>query len=100
MPSRRISAARRGASKEFQKIVEDIEHYREQKTRKTISLNEVKYLAERTKLGRDKAEEKLREDERNQNPPVFKKGAYNNEVLAITLDYIRLLGKNRIAQSN
>jgi len=89
-------------SAEFQKLQRDIERYVEQKAKKEVPLNEKKFMARRAELDADKEEEKTFEHQANGDgdDKVFKRNYYNNEVLNITLDYLRLLGKDKVAQAN
>lgn len=88
---RENSRKRVGASSDFQKTDKDIEKYLARKQRKTISLNEDDLRKERVEeeqKTRDKAE--TSNDEFTEEP-VFPDTSYNNEVLAITLDYLGVL---------
>jgi len=77
-------------SEDFQKLNKKIEHYVEQKERKTVPLNEEKFLAERAELNTEQEEEKQFEQLDDPNRPVVKRDFYFNEVLAITLDYLQI----------
>jgi carboxyl-terminal processing protease len=85
------SAERRKDSKDFQKVLHDIERFNEQKERKRISLNKEKFLAEKAELSVEKQEEKELEEQNDPNRPVVKRDYYFNEVLAITADYAGLV---------
>jgi carboxyl-terminal processing protease len=87
------SDARRAKSEEFQKLLRDIDKYVDQKTKKEIPLNEKKYLARRAELDSDKEEEKKLDP--SDNP--FERDFYFNECIGITLDYLRSLGKDKVA---
>jgi len=89
-------------SAEFQKLQKDIERYLEQKAKKEVPLNEQKFMARRAELDADKEEEKTFEHQANGDgdDKVFKRNYYNNEILNITLDYLRLLGKDKVAKAN
>jgi len=89
-------------STEFQKLQKDIERYLEQKAKKEVPLNEQKFMARRAELDADKEEEKTFEQQANGDgdDKVFKRNYYNNEILNITLDYLRLLGKDKVAKAN
>jgi len=89
-------------SAEFQKLQKDIERYLEQKAKKEVPLNEQKFMARRAELDADKEEEKTFEQQANGDgdDKVFKRNYYNNEILNITLDYLRLLGKDKVAKAN
>ena len=77
------------SSPDFQKVDHRVTRYRDNKKKKTISLNEEKFLAE---VNADKEEGDLEneiEKEMNeQDKPVVKKDYYFNEAMAVTLDYI------------
>lgn len=89
------SAARLQQSADFKKLQANINKYLEQKAKKEIPLNEKKFLARREELDSEKEEEKKLE------PPmgdvVVERDFYFNECLNITLDYLRSLGKDKVA---
>ena len=89
---RRLSAERRQQSTEFQELAKDIERYESQKNRKTVSLNEEKFLAERAELDARKEEEKKFEELNGtgDSKEIVKKDYYFNEAVSITLDYLQL----------
>jgi carboxyl-terminal processing protease len=89
-------------SDDFKKVQKNIERYLEQKAKKEVPLNEQKFMARRAELDADKEEEKTFEHQANGdgNEKVFERNFYNNEVLSITLDYLKLLGKDKVAQAN
>ncbi len=86
---RQLSQQRVAQSDDFQKEIHRIESYKRQKDQKHISLNEAKFMADRAEVNVDKEEEKKFE-ELDSQAPIFKRDFYNNETLAITLDYLRL----------
>jgi carboxyl-terminal processing protease len=83
----RLSAVRCAASEKFQKVERNIEHYMQQKAKKTVTLNEAKFLKERTELNADKEEEKAIE-KLNENPSGIDRDFYLDEVFNITTDYM------------
>ncbi|HWC90852.1 MAG TPA: carboxy terminal-processing peptidase, partial [Pirellulales bacterium] len=86
------SAHRRDGSKDWEKVSKNIARYNDQKKRKQVSLNEETFLAERAEVNADKEEEKELEKLANPNRPVFDmKSFYNQEVLAIAVDYLKAL---------
>ena len=91
---RRLSAARCTASKDFQKVERNIVHYREQVAKKSVTLNEAKFLKERAELNADKEEEKAIE-KLNDNP--IERDFYLEEVFNITTDYMNQL---QVAKAN
>jgi carboxyl-terminal processing protease len=88
-----LSAERRKDSKDFQKVMHDIEKYNEQKKLKRISLNQEKFAAEKAELSAEKQEENELEEQNDPNRPVVKRDYYFNEVLSITTDYANMLKK-------
>lgn len=74
-----------------------IERYLEQKEDPTVTLNKEKFLAERKELNSEKEQEEIFESLEDDDRPVFPSTPYNEEVIAIALDYLDLLGQNRIA---
>lgn len=94
---RENSRKRVAGSTDFQKTDRDIEKYLARKQRKTVSLNEEDLRKERVEeeqKTRDKAESN---DDLN-DEPAFPDTFYNNEVLAITLDYIGQLRDPKISK--
>lgn len=90
------SAARREQSEDFKKLQSNIQKYIEQKTKKEIPLNEAKFMARRAELDSDKEDQKI--DERlNDSSKVVDRDFYFNECIGITLDYLRSLGKDKVA---
>lgn len=88
---RQLSSQRVAANEEFQKEIRKIESYKRQKEQKRVSLNEKTFLADRAELNADKEEEKKFEELNNStNGVVFKRDFYNDEAVAVTLDYLRL----------
>ena len=83
----RLSAARCAASEKFQKVERNIAHYKQQKAKKSVTLNEAKFLKERAELNADKEEEKAIE-KLNDNPSGIERDFYLDEVFNITTDYM------------
>lgn len=93
------SVKRTDESDGFKKVLRNIDRYEQQKSRKTITLNEQKFLAERAELNAEKEEEDQLEDLSHSRRPVFDlKSFYNQEVLDIAVDYLRLV--KRVARAN
>jgi carboxyl-terminal processing protease len=86
------SEERCAKSSDFDKVRRDIAHYEQQKKRKWVPLVEHKFLAERAELNADKEEEKKIEEMNDPSGVEIKKDHYLNEALAITADYLGLLG--------
>ena len=81
----------------FVRELKRIEKYQEQKQRKRISLNQEKFLADRKEINSEKDQEKAFDDMNDPTRPIFKKDDYGFEALDITLDYLELLGGNKVA---
>lgn len=90
------SAERRAKSEDFQKLLRNIDRYVEQKSKKRVTLNEEKYFAQRAELDADKEDEKQFEEQAN-SKEVVKRDYYFNEVLSITLDYVKALKDSKLA---
>ena len=87
---RRLSEQRIANSKDFQKVIRNIFRYKQQKAKKTVTLNEDKFLAERSELNADKETEKVVEKQLGQNDDGIERDYYLDEVLAITADLMEL----------
>ena len=85
---------------DFQKLVKNITRYEDQKAKREVPLSEAKFLARRAELDADEEDEKTFEEQANANDEVFKRNFYNNEALNITVDYLRLLGKDKVAKAD
>jgi carboxyl-terminal processing protease len=90
------SAARREKSDDFKKLQGNITKYIEQKTKKEIPLSEAKFMARRAELDSDKEDQKI-DEKLNDSSKVVDKDFYFNECIGITLDYLRSLGKDKVA---
>jgi carboxyl-terminal processing protease len=94
---RDLAQKREHDSSDFNKLLRNIDRYMDQKKKKEVSLNEQKFLAQRAELDADKEEEKTFDAQANSTDEVVKRDYYFNEVLNVTLDYLHLLGKDKIA---
>ena len=99
------SVKRCAENKDFVKLAKKIDRFNQQKNRKSISLNEKIFLAERAELNADREEEKEIEEMNDPNRPVFDKdNFYSQEVMSVTVDYLRALqnlpGADTVGQSN
>lgn len=93
----RRSSERIAESEFFGEEQQRIERYLERKDRPTVTLNKEEFLAERAELNTDKEQEKLFDDLQTRDAPVFEDNDYNQEIVAIALDYLELLGDARLA---
>ena len=84
---RRLSEQRVKNSEKFQKVVRNIARYKEQKAKKYITLNEAKFLKERSELNADREEEKAIDLLLDSG---VKRDYYLDEAMAITADYLNL----------
>jgi carboxyl-terminal processing protease len=75
-------------SKDFAKVENRIKRYLEQKSRKSVTIQESKFMAERAEVNADKELEKAIEDENDPNRPIVKRDFYFNEALAVTVDFM------------
>ena len=89
---REKSAARVSASSDFQKVLNNIRIYLEDKEKPTRTLNEKKFFEERERLRAEREEtEKLLEMEDDESKGKIERDFYMNEVLATVVDYLELL---------
>lgn len=95
------SSARRSESEDFAKLARNIERYKEQKDKKSVSLNEKEFFARRAELDADKEDEKQLEDPTNKSKDeVVKRDFYVNEVLTITAEYVSALQNSKVAKKD
>jgi carboxyl-terminal processing protease len=85
-----LSKQRVQNEEKFQKELRKIARYKEQKAKKTITLNEAKFIKEREDLNADKEEEKTFEELNNPDNKGIVRDYYMDEVLAIAVDYLNL----------
>jgi carboxyl-terminal processing protease len=81
----------------FAKVNREIGHYKELKAKKTVTLNKEKFLKEREELDNDKEQEKMFDAMTDPSRPVYDMNGYGTEALDIAVDYLNLLGANRVA---
>ncbi|QDT66271.1 carboxy terminal-processing peptidase [Calycomorphotria hydatis] len=100
---RHRSAARIAGNEEFAKLNDDIIRLLERKDRKTRSLNEAVRKAEKEQDvdpedDPEKKEEEKEESVLGSNGPIFEANYYNDEVLNIGIDYVKLLNEGKVAR--
>ena len=93
-----LSKTRRAESEDFAKRLENINKYREQKQRKTVTLNEKEFLEEREEMNADKEEEKQFKDQVAPDETKIERDFYLEEVMSITREYAEMLGKQEVAR--
>ncbi len=86
---RYLSEQRRSDSQKFQKVLKNIERYKEQKARKYVTLNEKEFLEERAELNAEKEEKETIEKLIDPDQATIKRDYYLDEALAITVDYLK-----------
>jgi carboxyl-terminal processing protease len=91
------SATRLANSDYFKKVNREIGKYKEMKEKKTVTLNKEKFLKEREELDNDKEQEKMFDSMSDPSRPVYDLNGYGQEALDIVVDYLDLLGANKIA---
>ncbi len=96
---RRRSGDRTAKAEYFQDEREAIEKYLERKEDPTVTLNKEKFLAEREEVNTEKDQEEVFEDMQDEDKPVFESTPYNEEVMAIAVDYLNLLRERNIAKA-
>lgn len=94
----RLSDSRVTGSKDFTEDIRRIDKYETQKDRTEITLCFEEFLAERKQLDADKETEEISEELGDSDRPVFDiEDHYNQEAMAITVDYIRMLLASKLA---
>ncbi len=94
------SQKRMAQSPDFTKLQKKIERYTEQKQQKMIPLSEAKFLARRAELDAEKEEDEHLDESKKDDKEIVKRDFYFNEALSVTLDYLRLMGKDKVAGKN
>lgn len=88
---REKSQQRIAQSEDFQKLIKKINFYRQQKDRKSVTLNAERFLSERADMLEE--EEENLEKQEMQGANEIERDFYLDEVMNITLDYISVLPK-------
>jgi len=93
-----LSRQRCQKSEDFQKVLENIGRYHEQKAKKSITLNAEKFLEERAELDAEKEqEETMKKLNGLGDDAKIERDYYLNEALAIAVDYMNL---RQVARAN
>jgi carboxyl-terminal processing protease len=85
-----LSSARREEASDFQSLLEKIARYQEDVARKTMPLQEEKFLALRKRADAEKTAREQLDTLEHRADSKIKRDYYMDEVLAITADYVRL----------
>ena len=94
----KLSMKRRAESSDFVKLETNIEKYKEQRSRESVTLNEKAFFKQRESFDADKEDEKRLLDQNKNASKIFPLTFYNKEVLAVTIDYLTELGDHKIAK--
>lgn len=94
------SAQRVANSEFFAKEQEKIQELIKRQKESTVTLNKEKFLAERERVNAEKDQEEMFEDLEDEDRPVFPPTPYNEEVVAIALDYLDLLDAQSVAAAH
>ena len=99
---RERSRERMAQSDEFQEALEEIERYNERKERKAVELKEEKFMADLSDWKEEEERKKELEELHDNDRKIFESEYWGNEdygheALAIAVDYVELLQKNRLA---
>jgi carboxyl-terminal processing protease len=84
-----LSSQRRRNSEGFQEELKRIDRYLERKEKKTITLNEAKFMAQIKERKRDEKEKEKLEELESANDSKIHHDYYLDEALAITVDYLQ-----------
>lgn len=85
------SVQRRQNSDDFQKVLKSIDRYLERKEKKSITLNEAKFMAEVEEINADKEEKETIEEMSDPGDEGIERDYYLDEALAIAVDYLQLV---------
>ena len=88
-----LSSQRRKESEDFKKVLEGIDRYLDRKERKTVTLNQAKFMAEIEELDADKEEKETIEEMSEPGDNGIERTYYLDEALAITVDYLKLMNE-------
>lgn len=92
-----VAKSRCSQSEDFAKVQKNISRYKEQKSRKFVTLNKEKFLAERAELNAEKEQQKQLEELNGGDESLeIKRDYYLDEALAITVDF---LNSRQLAQA-
>ncbi len=95
---RNLSQKRRKDDEDFSKLNSKILKYIEQKGKKRVTLNAEQFAAEREEFDADKEDDKQFEDQANPDDSI-ERDFYLDEILNITVDYIKELKKLDLARA-
>ncbi len=86
---RRRSAERTEQSEDFQKVLDNVARYKEQKARKYVTLNKQEFLAERAELNAERERQRqLEELNEGNSSSEIKRDYYLDEALSVAVDFL------------
>jgi carboxyl-terminal processing protease len=91
------SERRRATSEFFTKEDRKIKRFIKRQKDSKVTLNREKFLAERAEENTEKEQADIFNHLQDEDRPVFAETPYNEEVLAIAVDYLRLLRSSQVA---
>jgi carboxyl-terminal processing protease len=91
------SERRRAESEFFTKENRKIERFIKRQKDSKVTLNREKFLAERAEENTEKEQADIFNHLQDEDRPVFAETPYNEEVLAIAVDYLQLLRNSQVA---
>ncbi len=93
------SSERIRQSQGFDRLLQRIELYKQQKEEKTVSLNQEAFLKRREEYDAQREEEEKILENQLPKKEVFKQDYYNTEILNVARDYVDALAKLNLAQA-
>ena len=94
-----LSSDRIAKSEEFAKLNRRIAFYQKQKSEKFASVNEAVFKAKRAEFDSEKEEEDLMKKQEASKEKVYDESYYNEEVLNISVDYLKALSQRKLAKA-
>jgi carboxyl-terminal processing protease len=91
------SAQRQGDSEFFTKENHKIKRFIKRQKDSTVTLNREKFLADRAEENTEKEQADIFNHLQDEDRPVFADTPYNEEVIAIAVDYLKLLHDSQLA---
>ncbi len=95
----RLSSERLAKSEDFAKLNRRINFYLKQKAEKYASINEAEFMAKRAEFDSEKEQEDLMKKEEESKEKVYDDTYYNEEVLSISIDYVKTLSQRKLAKA-
>jgi len=93
------SAERISKSEEFSKLNRRIAFYVKRKAEKEASINEAQFMAKQAEFDSEKEEEDLMKKQEESKEKVYDDSYYNEEVLNVSIDYVKALSQRKLAKA-